>query len=102
MLTVASNPTEQVAQWFESDTMRQHLETLVRAWNASELLGIDLADQLRDIVQESAAKGGVTITNLNGVDWSLLAERYAEEICGVDEDELTRRREKYQHDRQQP
>lgn len=77
--------------------MRPHLETLVRAWNTAELLGIDLADQLRDIVKESAAKGGVLITDLNEVDWSLLAERYAEEICGVDEAELTRRREQYQH-----
>lgn len=92
---LASNVTEQVAQWFESDQMRPHLETLVQAWNTAELLSIDLADQLRKLLETSAARGGVEVSDLDSVNWSLLAEKYAEDICGVSRDELVARHEKY-------
>lgn len=91
---MTSNATKLVAQWLERNGVRPQLERLVRAWNVHELLGIDLADQLRDLVREQADKASVDVP-LDEVDWSLLAERYAQEICGVDEDELTRRRARY-------
>ena len=89
-----SNATEQVASWFESNGVRAQLEKLVHAWDAYDLLGIDLADQLRQMVEKQATKAGIDAP-LDDVDWSLLAERYAEEIAGVDEAELIRRREKH-------
>lgn len=93
---MANEATEQVARYFDSDGVRPHIEELCETWNASELLGIDLADQLRDFLREQAAKADID-ASLDEVDWNYLAEHYASSICGIDEEELTRRRTKYEN-----
>jgi hypothetical protein len=89
---MTNHETQQVASWLEGPEVRPGLELLVRSWNDHELLGIDLADQLRELVTKQASKVSLE-RNLIAVDWAQLAEKYAEEIVQVDEDELIRRRE---------
>lgn len=89
----ASASTAQVARWLESVEVKPHLERLVSEWNALELLGIDLADQIRQMA-ETSIKHPDPVIDFNDVNWAELAEHYASEICGVNEEELTRRRKR--------
>lgn len=91
---MALTATEQVARYFAMESVRPHLVRLIRSWNTAELLGTDLANDLRDLVREQADKANIDVP-LDEVDWNELAERYARDICGVDDDELERRLEKY-------
>lgn len=94
---MTSETAEQVARWLASDGVRPDIERLVNAWNEHELLGIDLADQIRELVTGQASKVGVDPSALESeVDWSELAEDLAQDICGVDEAELIRRRERFE------
>lgn len=89
-----ATPTETVSRWLESPENRPQVEKLVLKWNELQLLGIDLADQLHELARTRFERNGKRPDyDLNEVDWSYLAENYALEICGVTEEELTRRRE---------
>lgn len=96
MDTVTATATQAVAEWFESAEMKPQLDTLVQAWNVHDLLGIDLADQLREVVTAQLHKANLGRVSLGDVDWNFLAEKYADEICGVDEDELLRRLKRHE------
>lgn len=81
----ATAETEAVYRLLEQAEVKSEIETLVLSWNEHELLGINLADDLQELVTRMLAK----------VNWSQLAEHYAKEIAGFDEDELTRRHDSY-------
>lgn len=81
--------TKLVARWLEAAPVRPAVVRLTRVWDDLDLLGIDLADQLEALVRGRQRHAPI---NFDLVDWGLLAERYAYEICGVTEEELTRRR----------
>lgn len=84
--------TQQAKAYFERDDIKPHLISLVQAWDTNELLGSDLADQLRGLYEENVKTDGEVAM----IDWNELAEVFAEEVTGVTEEELTRRREHYQ------
>lgn len=97
--SVASEPwvneqTARVDGWLMDDAARAIVERLVWEWNQSEGLGVDLADELRDLVEERLkadhSPRGVRRL-LHKVSWNQLAEQYALRIVGVDEPELERR-----------
>lgn len=93
MAAERATPTEVVSRWLEQPEKRMQLEKLVRTWDDLKLLGIDLADQLRELVRVRLAKEGREHQiDLDKVDWLFLAEQYAFEIRGITEEELTRRR----------
>lgn len=85
--------TERVADWLSSPSVYPGFEKIVHAWNDSELLGIDLADEIESLARSN--QKGSSDLDLSKVDWNELAEHYAQEICGVDEDELIRRRRNF-------
>lgn len=92
--TAPNQTTARVHEWLDRPDNRAQVDTLVRAWNKLELLGIDLADQLEALVRDHVAKSQTEQRlDLDEVDWSYLAEVYAYEICGVTEEVLTKRRE---------
>jgi hypothetical protein len=88
-----NSETDAIARWLDREDVKPKLLRVVLAWNGEELLGIDLADQLEKMVR-SSSNGDLSEQvkeRLDNVDWGHLAEHFAYEICGITEEELTRR-----------
>jgi hypothetical protein len=84
--------TKAIFGLLEREDLHHVVVEVVETWNDLGLLGIDLADALEKLVHDHLEKHGVATGPLEQVYWGQLAEHYAMAICGVDEDELSRRR----------
>ena len=90
MLQWTNTHTAEMFEVLTSKEMLPKTTELVGAWNELELLGIDLADQLEKLM---AGK-----TQYDDINWSEIAEQLALQLVGVNEDELIRRRKRYEQD----
>lgn len=111
-LTRTYNLEDEVERWVNDDTalvdywLRRSedvwaiIRRLVFAWDIGEGLGIELADELQDLVtlrlSEIATPKHVR-RKLRKVNWQQLAEQYALEFVGISEADLSLRRSRRLH-----
>lgn len=106
------NAAEEVERWVNDDTalvdywlrrdddVWQIIRRLVYAWDAGEGLGIELADELQDLVTlrlTEVAEPAYVRAKLGKVSWNQMAEQYAQEFVGLSETDLSMRRARRLH-----
>lgn len=85
--------TFECAFWLTRPDQYDKVRQLVHEWNVRKLLGIDLADQLKRLVEEKATQVDPDASEaLASVNWGQIAEALALRFEGVDTAELERRR----------